>query len=54
MMLCEKAYKIWKIDFGEKVTSSAEAMLIPNTYISKYSESYYKGMGYIEVSYEFY
>ena len=28
MMLSEKTFKSWRIDFGEKVTSSAEAMLI--------------------------
>ena len=27
MMLSEKTFKSWRIDFGEKVTSSAEAML---------------------------
>ena len=26
-MLSEKTFKSWRIDFGEKVTSSAEAML---------------------------
>ena len=28
MMLSEKTFKSWRIDFGEKVTSSAEDMLI--------------------------
>ena len=27
MMLSEKTFESWRIDFGEKVTSSVEAML---------------------------
>ena len=40
MMLSEKTLKSWRIDFGEKVTSSAEAML-NQTPISIFTRSFY-------------
>ena len=40
MMLSEKTFKSWGIDFGEKVTSSAEAMLKDFTLIFERGKTY--------------